>query len=92
MQKAQLHIREFDAHGDRWQAVRHPSRKSQPSLRVGELLGRTTGVGLLFVAENGERRFLTMTLDDFPTKTEFETLTRLELVEMLERATPETAA
>lgn len=31
MQKAKLHVREFEAHGERWQAIRHPSRKSQPS-------------------------------------------------------------
>lgn len=86
MQKAKLHAREFSAHGEQWQAVRHPSRKSQPSLRVGELLGRATDVGLLFVAEGGERRFLPMTLDDFPSRTEFENLTRIELVELLERA------
>ena len=86
MQKAKLHVREFIAHSEQWQVIRHPSRKSQPSLLVGELLGRSTNVGLLFVAEGGERRFLPMTLDDFPSRTEFENLTRIELVELLERA------
>jgi len=92
MQKAKLHVREFVAHGDKWQVIRHPSRKSQPSLRVGELLGRTTDVGLLFIAAGGERRFLPMTLDDFPTKAEFDSLTRIEFVELLERAAPEAPA
>jgi hypothetical protein len=86
MQKAKLHVREFIAHGQQWQAIRHPSRKSQPWLRVGELLGRSTDVGLLFVADDGQRCFLPMTLDDFPSKTEFESLTPIELVELLERA------
>jgi hypothetical protein len=89
MQKAKLQVREFQAHGERWEAIRHPSRKSQPSLLVAELLGHAARVGVLFVAESGERRFLPMTLDDFPSKAEFETLTRIELVALLERALPE---
>jgi hypothetical protein len=88
MQKEKLHVREFEAHGETWQAIRHPSRKSNPALRVGKIFGRETDVGLLFVATGGERRFLPMTLDDFPSKAEFDNLTRIELVELLERARP----
>ena len=86
MQKEKLHVREFEAHGVGWQAIRHPSRKSNPSLRVGKIFGRATDVGLLFVATGGERRFLPMTLDDFPSKAAFDGMTRIELVELLERA------
>jgi hypothetical protein len=82
MQKAKLQVREFEAHGERWEAIRHPSRESQPSL------GHAAR-GVLFVAESGERRFLSMTLDDLPSKAEFENLTRIELVALLERALPE---
>jgi hypothetical protein len=89
VEKAKLHVRAFTAHAERWQAVRHPSRKSQPSLLVGGLLAHAARVGLLFVAESGERRFLRMTLDDFPSKAEFDNLTRIELVDLLERAAPE---
>ena len=64
--------------------------ESNPTLLVGRLLDHAARVGLLFVSESSERRFLSMTLDDFPTKGEFEKLTRLELVELLERATPAT--
>jgi hypothetical protein len=89
MQQAKLQVREFIAHSEQWQAVRHPSRKSQPSLLVEGLLGYAPRVGLLFISATGERRFLPTTLDDFPTKAEFERLTRIELVELLERAVSE---
>ncbi len=92
MQKAKLQVREFVAHAKQWQAIRHPNRQSQLSLLVGKPLDRAADVGLLFVAESGERRFLSMTLDDFPTKAEFDSLTRIEFVELLELAVPETPA
>jgi hypothetical protein len=82
-------VREFVAHGEQWQVVRHPSRKSDPSLFLDGLLGRGARVGLLFVSETGERRFLPMTLDDFPTGAEFDRLSRIDLVELLERAVSE---
>jgi len=89
MQRAVAHVREFIAHGEQWQVVRHPTRKSEPSLLVDGLLGHAPPVGLLFISETGERRFLPMTLDDFPTRAEFNGLTRMEFVELLERVVTE---
>jgi len=89
MQQAVAHVRKFIAVSEQWQAVRHPSRKSDPSLFLDSLLGHGAHVGLLFVSKTGERRFLFMTLDDFPTKAEFDSLSRIELVELLERAVSE---
>ena len=91
MERVRLHTREFEAHGEQWQAVRHPSRKSYPGLLVDGLMGRAADVGLLFVSESGERRFLPMTLDDFPTRPEFENLTGQQLVELLDSARVDTA-
>ena len=85
MEHVRQQAREFIADGERWQVVRPSSRKSQPWL-LSQLVGEGSPVGLLFVSEAGERRFLKMTVDDFPSKAEFEKLTRIELVELLERA------
>lgn len=89
MQRAAARVREFVAQGEQWQVVRHPSRKSDPALFLDGLLGRGARVGLLFVSEAGVRRFLPMTLDDFFTGGEFDRLTQIELVELLERAVSE---
>ncbi len=90
MQKGQLHIREFEANGERWQAARHPSLQHHPSRFVSRILCRAADLGVLFVSDSGERRFLTMTPDDFPSRTVFDSLTCIELVELLEQASSAT--
>jgi hypothetical protein len=60
MQKAKLQVREFEAHGERWEAIRHPSRKSQPSLGHAARVAITMsvlGMGSGFLVERSAQLF-----------------------------------
>ena len=84
MQKRKLQVREFEVHGKRWQVIRQPHARVWTTLAHGQ--DDAPKPGLLFACESGERRFLPMTPDDFLSKAEFTNLTRIELVELLQRA------
>jgi len=77
--------RRFEAHGQQWQVV----RQAGPEDWLGRLTGRsrdTPPPGILFVAESGERRFLVVLSGPVPSEGQLATMTRLELVDLLDQA------
>jgi len=81
--KLPLDVREFEAYGQRWRAIRQASGPLHPILAAGD----APPAGVLFVDEAGDRRFLPLAARDLPSRRRFSEIRSAELAVLLARAT-----
>ena len=77
-----LDVREFEAYGQRWRAIRQASGWHHPLLSTPD----APPVGVLFVDDDGDRRFLPLAAGEFPSKRRFSEIRATELAALLDRA------
>ncbi len=77
-----LDVREFEAYGQRWRAIRQPSGWLHPLLAPPD----AAPAGVLFVDDHGDREFLPLGADEFPSKRRFSAIRASELAALLNRA------
>lgn len=77
-----LEVREFEAYGQRWRAIRQTSGWRHPLLAPRD----APPVGVLFVDDDGDRQFLPLAADEFPSKRRFSEIRTSDLAALLDRA------
>jgi len=77
-----LDVREFEAYGEHWRAIRQAAGPRHPILTTADV----PPLGVLFVDDAGDRRFLPLAGRDLPSKRRFSETPSAELAALLARA------
>jgi len=77
-----LDVREFEAYGQHWRAIRQAAGPPHPILATAD----APPPGVLFVDDAGDRRFLPLAARDLPSRRRFSEIRSAELAALLERA------